>query len=370
MATTTSEDTSIKLDNGTIVPLFASNDPKSYLNKSIIMFGATESGKSKLIDHALYILKDEIPLAYAFAPADTANEELKCRIPTAFIYPKVSSEIIELIVKRQKMASEYYTIANNIDILRRVFERVATSTAKHMIKELELMADRAKEQVNITYEFAERDMCKKKIDIGKEKSIKEIMKMLIRTHRDRLFKTATDPEERLLIKYLDFNPRALLIFEDCGPHMSEISRDGAVLESFFYGRHLNLTVFYTFHDDTLLPALLRKNAHLIMFTTPESAVTYISRGSNGISGPIKQKAIKIAERIFDPPGAPNFKKLVYSRGAINPWSYTIAELHAPTAFKFGSPQYWAFSKEIKYVNPIRTDDKSNPFSKKFATKEK
>ena len=171
-------------------------------------------------------------------------------------------------------------------------------------------------------------------------------------------------DEQYSLKYLDFNPRVCLIFEDCGAQISSWGNNDVVQNFFFYGRWFHITVLYTFHDDTLLAAPLRKNAHICVFTNSESAYAFFGRGTNGISGPAKKVASRVIDKIFDPPGPPNFKKLVYLRGDNKPWCYAIADLHEQKSYQFGSPSYKAFADRT----PLQENggiDNNNPFLTTF-----
>ena len=46
---------------------FLEKTPDHYLNKSAILFGASDSGKSTILIEILYLLKDHVPNIFVFA---------------------------------------------------------------------------------------------------------------------------------------------------------------------------------------------------------------------------------------------------------------------------------------------------------------
>ena len=64
--------TSLYTDEDDEIPLFT-KDYSYFLNKSIILYGSSGSGKSMIMRDILYILKDHIPNILVIAPTNHLN---------------------------------------------------------------------------------------------------------------------------------------------------------------------------------------------------------------------------------------------------------------------------------------------------------
>ena len=93
--------TSLYTDEDDEIPLFT-KDYSYFLNKSIILYGSSGSGKSMIMRDILYILKDHIPNILVIAPTNHLNGSFDGIIPPQLIFPDVTEELIQNIFKRQK----------------------------------------------------------------------------------------------------------------------------------------------------------------------------------------------------------------------------------------------------------------------------
>ena len=75
-------DKSITLPDKTKLKWFE-KDYKNYLNKTTIVYGRTNSGKSTIIEEIMYLCKDYIPTVFVIAPTNSSNNAYTNKIPTS-----------------------------------------------------------------------------------------------------------------------------------------------------------------------------------------------------------------------------------------------------------------------------------------------
>ena len=119
------ENTSIFSEDGTEIPLF-SKDYTYFLNKSIILYGSSGSGKSMIMRDILYILKDHIPNILVIAPTNHLNNSFDDIIPPQLIFPDVTEELIQNIFKRQKTVVKLYNMVNDYQRLENIYNEMKT----------------------------------------------------------------------------------------------------------------------------------------------------------------------------------------------------------------------------------------------------
>ena len=247
-------------------------------------------------------------------------------------------------------------MVNNKDRLRRLFLKV--SNMKLRETEATVVAS-AQDLIHRTENDESLDFIQRKKDISDVKKSRDeylttLYKHVIRVNRRRLIKMHLSDEEMFVVKYLDFNPNILIVFDDCGAVFTKkMQKNKTVQKVFFQGRHSYITTIFVFQDDINLESSLRKNAFMNIFTTQQCAQAYFERSSNNFSKDERKTATKIINTILSPARKKEHRKLVYMRDAENPFFYTVAGLY--DTFKFGCPALW------KYCNKLRVaSDQFNP----------
>ena len=61
-----------------------------FLNKTTILFGATNSGKTTILLEMLYLLKDKIPSIFVFCPTSDSNKSFEGIVPDPFIWKDIN----------------------------------------------------------------------------------------------------------------------------------------------------------------------------------------------------------------------------------------------------------------------------------------
>lgn len=350
------------------------------LNKSVIFYGPSGSGKTASIYNYMYLMKDIFPTVFVFAPTESEKGDFGKHVPSPMIFEELTIGNIRNIYLRQKEASRIYKIANDVTVLRSLFERVASAESIRLHSHLERLKEIAIEKTNRQYPgISEMGLRKSKIneiiDIFSNKIV-QFYKKIISPYAEQL-KNRNDitKKEKYALKFLGLNPRTLIIFDDATSELLNLIKEGKkklkgqnsgenneVLKAFFFkGRWANITHFYSFHDDGGLDTDIRKNAFYSVFCDQQVALAFFQRTANNFSSVEKKKAEAIINVVFDKSVSPRFAKLVYAREE-KKFYYLVAD-EVPEDFKMCSRVVRNYCEKVKK----KTDmiDTSNPFSKKF-----
>lgn len=355
--------------NGTIVPLIEESY-KTFLHKTTILYGSSNSGKSVLIKHIMYLLKDKIPNIVVFNPTNKLNGAYNKFVPYLCIHWDFKQETLKKIYDRQREAMEIYNMVSNMNNLHSIFNIIATDNERYMYNEITKVTDGILNSI----EYDNLSIAKKK---EKTASIKKIqkdnyMKLFNKTIKNKYTNVNLDnvselsSEQKKIITFLDFNPNLLLIADDCASNVKDWGTSTEINELFFNGRHFYITTLIALQGEALVPPQIRENAFNSIFTTKKCAIAFFSRKTNNFDNKETRLNKQIADFIFQENEVtrsgeiiPNYKKLVYSRDdSKHPLKYIIANEYEE--FKFGSDYAYKLSEQIK------DKEKKKPVS--YATK--
>jgi hypothetical protein len=346
-----------------------------FLNKSVIFYGPSGSGKTKAIYNYMYIMYDIFPTVFVFAPTENQKGDFGQHVPIPLIFEEFGVKEVRNIYLRQKAATSIYNNANNLKVLHNLFIRVANGKAVQFQKKLILLKEKAKHQTAGLY--SDSSVRKAKIeeieDLFKYKLIR-FYKKIIGPHIRKLQTQELSKEEKFAIKYLNFNPRTLIVFDDATTELlelikegkkkvkGEITKDGEIIKHFFFkGRWASITHWYAFHDDNKLDTDIRKNAFYSVFCDKQVALAFFQRTANSFTTVEKKRAETVINAVFDEKTAPKWAKLVYSRME-KKFYYLVAD-DVPDNFQMCSHAVRKYCAQI--VKKESGMDMNNPFSKKF-----
>jgi hypothetical protein len=324
---------------------FLEKSAKHYLNKSTILFGASNSGKSTILIEILFLLKEHVPIIFVFAPTAESNNAFDGIVPNPLIYKTVEIDILKDIYERQQAATKIYNSVNKLTSLRVLFERIASHTH---IETAKMVYANARNLINKKTEESNTGHIEKKMSILNLKSMRDeylikLYKSVIRLNKKRLLNMDITDKDRYIIKYLDFNPNCVVVFDDCGAILKKFQKEEVVKKIIFQGRHSHINLILTLQDDINLDSAIKKNAFVNIFTTGRCASAYFERGSNNFNKKEKDRASRIINYVFSA-SKKDYKKIVYLRDDVDPFRYTIAELH--NNFKFGCESIWKLCQKI------------------------
>ena len=348
--------TSLYTDEDDEIPLFT-KDYSYFLNKSIILYGSSGSGKSMIMRDILYILKDHIPNILVIAPTNHLNGSFDDIIPPQLIFPDVTEELIQNIFKRQKTVVKLYNMVNDFSRLETIYNKLAQSSDHHIKNKIvqSYYHIKSKYQQNNDLNLVEKKIKLKELDDLHKKSLTEFYKKIINRYRPQII-TNNDVQKRFddiefkIIKCININPNFLLILDDCAYNANVWSKYSEIKEIFMNGRHHKITFMISFQDDKLLDSGLRKNAFINIFTTEIVCNAFFQRSANNFTKQEKNKMSKLSTYVFNDQKLidKNYKKLVYIKDK-NPNVYYILADYIDD-FKFGSYFLHNLCNKVKTKN--------------------
>jgi len=345
---------------------------KLFLRKLTLIFGGSGSGKSILLDEIMNLLHNHIPTVFVIARTNTANAAYDGKVAPICIQDgrnaKKTVKWLEDFLIRQKNAANAYTKAHDLKILKPLFDKVANQ--KCVMLENKIIE---RTRANLIYVAADpslnpaaRRTQKKKIEKKRGETLMILYRSVLRCRKDDLEKNKAGltEDQAVALAFLDFNPHAMLILDDCASQFKLWAKMSTAIKELFYeGRHYFITTAIISQDDKEIDSELRKGSMVSLFATDQIAISNFTRVSNSYPKHIAQKAKLCIEAVFkQEKGEPeHFQKLAYIRGVADPFRYTVADLYDD--FRMGSPAMWEFSKRIEESSNKRRT--SNPLVEKY-----
>jgi hypothetical protein len=369
MTTINNEDEKLYVEKDLYLPKIK-EEYKTFLNKSINLYGSSNSQKSTIIIQIMHILKNHVPSCICFNMTENSNNTFKKLLPDALIHTTLEIATLESIWKRQETLTEIYKKVNNIDNIKELihlfeeshsFENNISKIQNKKNEEVELLNTKKldknilileKNKINDKFNEIEIILTKKYIHNIKDK-IKNISnclkkgKGLSKEEEDYYFKYKNlDDDKKIIIKYNDINPHLLIIFDDCAASIKPITKTDIIRKLFYQSRHNNITFICAAQDEIDLDASLRKNARMTILCDSNCAAGFFERTSNAFGKPLKLLTRKIINKLFI--AEHKYKKLVYNKDSINQLEWIEATVIEP--FSFCSENVLEFIKSVSKTN--------------------
>jgi Cdc6-like AAA superfamily ATPase len=325
---------------------FLEKNKSDYIEQNIILYGESGSGKTVQIREIMYIVRNDIPNIVIISPTEDSNQSYSGLVPKSCIKEEITVNELKRLYERQVEAKKIYLVANDLSRLGRLFIRCATIREREVFNKIRehfrKKIERYKNEIN---DIEKQKSIINRLNQAKNDTIKAYYKDIIAKYKKSLLKGDISEEEKLIITYLRFNHRIMIIFDDYSASAQQWGKDETVRKILFQGRHEGITFVIAIHNFSLLNTDIRTNAHLSIFTTSISATRYFSASANGFSKSEKIEAENIANGIWKKEETNNHKKLVYQRNTSDKFKYTIADIQED--FKFGSPYLWKLCQSIE-----------------------
>lgn len=348
-----------------VVPPFP-QDPERLINKSVILYGGSGSGKTTIVRHFMYLSRHLFPMVHVFAPTEQETQSYE-EVPPAMIHDELSLDRIKKIYLRQAMAAGTYKKANTIKVLASLFSRVADRETRHCESKIYRYYERALAKAEERGKFKAREE-KRRIAEVFESRITRFYKRVICSKLHRLEDCDDlDKKERFALTYLSYNPRVLVIYDDAQLEimallkLSNKVRDITIKNFFFKGRHKQITHFYCLQDDSGFDPALRKNAFISIFTTKQIACAWFKRDTNSFTPEERKRAMAVADAIFAEENEARHLSMVYSR--LDRTKYYYLEVDDHPAFEMCSRAVRKYCDKITEIGD--TLDVDNPFYEAF-----
>lgn len=301
---------------------------KTFLQKIILLYGETGSGKSVIIRNLIRILTmgDVVPVVVVIAPTDDSNSMYTGIVPKQLIFHRPTVELLESIYARQEYVSALYKTVSERANLKRVFDMCDDRNAVMLERNINLIADNALSSLRGMKDGFARERERDQIEEGRNMRLKELYKDIIKKNRDNLLanKARLTEDECVVVEFIELNPNLLLILDDCASDKAW-QKSEVVCKLFYQGRNYYFTSVISFQGDKDLSPNIRRQGHIAMFTTPESATAYFTTKTNGYSKEHIKRAEKIIGKIFASSEGPSHIKLVTIRGSPDPFRIFTAK---------------------------------------------
>lgn len=325
-------------------------DYTHFLDQLTVLYGESKTGKSTLILDILYHLNKLVEQIIVFAPTDKSNYTYQGGVvPLACIHYTVSVEVLTDIYKRQEAFATIYKMVNNPKLLDRILARTGDAKIGQILKAAETTFKSVIAEVG---DAPGKDNIITSIEAKYMRFVEMCKKRCIESHYDKLSAMDLSTEERLALKYLHFNPRMVVVFDDCTEQLDKIKKDPIIQQYAFQARHQLITTIIAIHTDKNLDPAFKKQAMNSIFTEESCAMAYIDRASNNFSREAKKVAIDALKSAFTP--LAKHQKLMYVRE--HKKYYRITAIPRP-GFVFESPFLWDFCEYIRPEKAITGNNK-------------
>lgn len=368
--------TDIILPSGKRIPQLPLS-AKHIIDRTTVLYGASHSGKTYIVKHMMATVDEMIDEVIAIAPSEPTNRSYRGIVPSPLIHyrlwlpdPKAPQRddgqkgairFMEWLWKRQEMRASIYTRVNNPEVLAKLYGRIPKTAperregdqtlAMHTQKRHRVL-DRLKKAFgkNSGQLHDKREEVEEKF----ERMLVLIYKKYITPHfGDLLGSKGLTEDERYTLHYLHFNPRILLIFDDCAAQLKPLFTRDVFRLLFYQGRHSFCTSFFCCQDDTDLALNLRKNAFVSVYTDPVVSTSYFERAKT--TKETKKYVTELVPEVF----GKKHRKFVYIREDDRQqhfYHFTAPNRKPP---RFGSDALWELCEMVGSRGIAM--DTNNPF---------
>lgn len=291
------------------------------LNRSIVVYGASKSGKTVMIKHCLDLLRGHAKQGFVVSPTEPANKSYSNYFPKPLIHyvlkarnPKKPAEWLEgdkgaeqwlkEMWQRQMMMVQTYEAANRIEVLRTIASRLSKEDRTAIDRKLRPIHEKFKMAVaSIRKKYRNNPGESKEKCAEAEEMVQEVERKLYKTfflnHYAYLWSNGgLSDEERTSLMYIHFDPHTVLILDDCGADLKPLMNRAIFKNLFYRNRHAKLTVIHAYQDCTDLTPALRKNAFVSIFCDRASAQSFIDQKSNQFSKDVKKRVGSYLDSVF------------------------------------------------------------------------
>ena len=373
------EEGNLNTESGKKVPELVVG-PSMFIDRTVAIYGPSKTGKTVITKHIMKAVNGHIEQIIIVAPSEPSNRSYEGVVDPPFIHyrlyladpanpkkddgAKGALRFLEAVWKRQEMMAAIYTRANNAEILAQLYGRLPKEVRAEGLRHIEVInAKRGRVIERVRKQFAaEPGRREEKVKEVNEK-FKKMLVLLYKKYIAPLYEELWESDdlsedERYSLYYLTFNPRLLLIFDDCAAQLKPFFNKDIFRLLFYQNRHSYITVVLCCQDDTDLPTNLRKNAFLSFFTEPIVCMSNFERASNKFPKPTKQYIAEIVGDVFK-----GHRKMAYIREDDRRQHFYHVQFPYPKPFRFGSSASHELCDSVQSAGVSM--DKENPFYDRF-----
>lgn len=252
-----------------------------------IMYGQTKSGKTTMMLHICHVLRDYIDVAFVITKSDHSNgaysNPWKQGVPLVqkpFIMTDISEAWFSQFVTRQEERTKLYNKVNDSAILDSIMRKMGLHRQLADIKSID--TGKAKIVAALRSQYEENELADKllTLDIEFDKLRRESYKEHIKRNIKMVPRLRLTDDESLAIHYIDMNPRALLIFDDCSDLVKILTATERFRDVATRLRHINITLIIAIHAFVFIDQKIRDQAHNVFLLQDRMFNMYYSRQEN------------------------------------------------------------------------------------------
>ncbi len=339
------------------------DDPRNFFLKTIMLYGASNSGKSTIMKDLIFRLKPYIPNVCAFLGSAGAYDDLKDIIPESCIKREFTLKALQDLFDRQTEAMDAYNTATATKNLAVLFQRIASHDARVKEEKLQQSANTALDAI---LRQDERDQVTKEEQIAvvrkeADNFLNKLYKRECMAKKEILkgMEATLSSIEQVTLKFLNFNPYVLLIVDDCGPAITKKIQNSKVFkEMFMMPRHQGITGLWAFQDDASLVPEIKKQASISFFASQQCASNFFSRDAMGFLKSAREETARLIAQVYDERHTvyPKFTKLIWVRDDAHPFRQFKAIKRG--AFTFGSTKLWEMCEKVEESRKTRVTTSS------------
>lgn len=336
-----------------------------FINKSVTIYGPSNSGKSNIINNFLRAYRKICPLIIVFTSSDQCNDEYSKKVPPIFIYDKIHLNVIKDIFDRQIIATKHYNIAHNYKHLLSIYTLINILPKDKLNKKIKSRTKEFKNQINIiknTINIKPNTNKQSQIKILQQKyeyDMVTLYRIFIEYVKSKKYKfdlLNLNTEQSIAIKYLNFNPNILILFDDMAMSMKDFLKTEDGIKLYISGRHYHISILCTLQHDKFIDNKIRINTQISIFTKSNAAINYFTTKTNGFSSDIikeMQAKVKIMDK-------KEHRIILYNSGQ-NQFIVYDPEYDI-TSYKFCCEPLWLINNEIiKNITNINDDNMFNSY---------
>lgn len=297
-------------------------DPKTFLDKSTVLYGATTTGKSFILNDIINCVKDKVLFGIFMSKTAESDASFPCDKYTSssFIHTKFDINVIRGILDASNKRSQLHQKAMDIERIEQCLPIIKKIYREHgLVKDLRTFDSVLRKCKKL---YKSRNEARTKDD--REEISKEILKFYryltttcykkIIKHRISLEKY--NPITLIPITSAKINPRILFVINDVGsePKSLKPADRSTFSEIFTQGRHYHITFVYLLHNARFVHPNDRDAPHNNIFTTPDALLDWVNLRK---LSHIKKMAGDVADVMHKddraPKGKKQFLKILYTK---------------------------------------------------------
>jgi hypothetical protein len=260
--------------------------------------GTSGNGKTFLGKYLLKCVAGAHGMSLLYNPTFYDNHDYETIFPDTCVQDDMSQVTLDTfrdLTQRQVEVVKIYDKVNSL--LKPLFKRVATDNELAIYRKAVRAYERKLEKASSD---SEREQVRDIFNV----SISKFYKSTIIQHLGEIRYNNLSEDEKYAIRYIALNPHSLFVFDDCYTEFARllkesISKKEMDLPNFYFrGRHKKITVWLFVQGYRLDPDV-RKNAHMLIFTSKQVALGFYNLPENGGTLYERKRMEAIINYVFD-----------------------------------------------------------------------